>query len=449
MTAGRHIDWNPAHPAARRGPTDPQHYPERGTVSRRQLLALLGAAGVGAAGATAMKLPGHGRGGGTAVDARTPPSPGSSEVTVVPDVVPFYGRAQAGIATPQPTDLSFASIDVRDASRSELRDLLRTWTEAAARLTQGRPASAGPGGREDPPGDTGEAIGLPAADLTITFGVGPSLFENRRVGLAAARPKALVDLPAFSVDRLEPARTGGDLCIQACANDGQVAFHAVRELLRLGHGLVAPRWTQAGFLPGMRGGQSPRNLMGFKDGTNNLRGSDAASLARYVWVGAEGPAWLRGGSYAVVRRIRVHLEAWDATGLDEQEDVFGRHKLSGAPFGGSHEHDTVRLDSMRPNGKPVIPLDAHIRQAGPASNGGERILRRGFSYADGTDAEGRLDAGLFFVAYQRDPRRQFVPIQQRLSRSDALNEYIQHTGSAVFAMFPGVQPGDFIGRRLF
>ena len=405
-------------------------------VSRRQLLGLLGAAGVGAGVAGAVRLPAH------AEDTRTEPP----RAAPPGDVVPFFGAHQAGIATPQPAHVTFAAIDVGGASGADLRDLLRTWTGAAARMTRGLSAEEDGADRERPPADTGEAAGLPASNLTITFGAGPSLFEGR---LAGARPRRLVHLPPFPGDRLDPARSGGDLCIQACADDGQVAFHAVRELLRLGHGVATARWSQAGFMPGRVEGQSPRNLLGFRDGTNNLSGGDAAALDRFVWVGAEGPRWLRGGSYLVARRIRVHVEPWDRTDLGEQEEVFGRRKTSGAPFGGHAEHDRVRLDATRPDGKPLIPIHAHIRQAGPATNHGQRILRRGYSFADGVDASGHLDAGLFFLAYQRDPLRQFVQIQQRLATMDALNEYTEHTGSAVFAVFPGVQPGDFIGRGLF
>jgi deferrochelatase/peroxidase EfeB len=161
-----------------------------------------------------------------------------------------------------------------------------------------------------------------------------------------------------------------------------------------------------------------------------------------VWVGAtDKPTWMRDGSYVVVRRIRMLLEAWDRTSLHEQQATIGRTKLEGAPLGSRHEHDTPEL--------PSLPEDAHIRLASPVENGGVRILRRGYSFADGIDPNtAQLDAGLFFVAYQRDPRRQFVPLQQRLASHDALNEYIQHVGSAIFAVPPGIQPGGYIGDTL-
>jgi deferrochelatase/peroxidase EfeB len=408
---------------------------DRPGVSRRQVLAWLGAAGFGAAAAV----------GGTRLadrtDAAAPPSSTADEV------VPFHGRHQAGILTPQQVHVVFASLDLVDRTPGDLRALLRYWTGAAARMTRGMPAAAGrPNGREVP-WDTGEAVGLGPSRLTVTFGVGPALFDGSGgPGAFGERPDALAELPEFPGERLDPARTGGDLCIQACADDQQVAFHAVRELVRLGHGLVAVRWSQAGFLPLAGEGVTPRNLLGFKDGTNNVR--DGRDADRFVWVGPEGPAWMRGGTYLVVRRIEVLLDRWDGSSLREQERVIGRRKASGAPLSGRAEHDVVDLESAGSDGRPMIPADAHIRLAAPVTNGGQRILRRPYSFTDGAGGEGNLQAGLFFLAFQRDPRRQFVPIQRRLAGSDALNEYLRHTGSALFAILPGVRTGGVLGQGL-
>ena len=319
--------------------------------------------------------------------------------------------------------------------------------------------SAGePLGRPDdllivPPVDTGEALGLPASRLTITFGFGPGIFASGRFGLARRRPEALVPLPHFAGDALDPDRSGGDLCVQACSDDPVVAFHAVRNLARISVGRASLRWTQLGFgrtSSTTTGQDTLRNLQGFKDGTNNLRGDDEASMTRFVWVGDDEPqTWLRGGTFLVARRIRMRIEVWDRSALGDQQDTIGRYKESGAPLTGVEEHDPVDLDARQPDGTPVIPLTAHIRHAGPAANHGERILRRGYSFTDGIDPEtGQLDAGLFFVAFQRDPRRQFVPIQRRLAANDALNEYIVHTGSALFAVPPGVERGRSIGDGL-
>jgi deferrochelatase/peroxidase EfeB len=214
------------------------------------------------------------------------------------------------------------------------------------------------------------------------------------------------------------------------------------------------RWSQLGF--GKTSGVADpnftgRNLMGFVDGTNNITPKAGIDHNTFVWVGDEtDQPWMHGGSYLVTRLIRMHMESWDADGIADQEAVIGRHKASGAPLTGSQEHDTVDLSAAGPNG-PLIPADAHIRLAAPATNGGQKILRRGYSYTNGTDPlTGQLDGGLFFLAYQKDVRKQFIPIQKRLSGTDALNEYIRHVSSGIFAVPPGLQaPGDWYGKALF
>ncbi|HSS73036.1 MAG TPA: iron uptake transporter deferrochelatase/peroxidase subunit [Gaiellaceae bacterium] len=356
------------------------------------------------------------------------------------EVVPFHGEHQAGIATPAQDRLHFAAFDLVARDRGEIRRLLRAWTEASVQMTRGEPVG-GDAHRLAPPIDTGEALGLEPARLTVTFGFGQSLFE--RLGLEQPRPPALRELPPFAGDELEPDRSGGDIAVQACADDPQVAFHAVRNLARIGRGRVVMRWSQLGFgrtSSTSRAQDTPRNLMGFKDGTNNVKLEDTGTLARDVWVGSEGPAWLRGGAYLVTRRIRMLIEVWDRASLDDQERTIGRRKESGAPFGEQGEFDEVKL--------AATPADAHIRLAAPANDSGRRILRRGYSFTDGMDTRlGQLDAGLFFISYQRDPVA-FVDLQRRLARNDALNEYITHTSSGLFACPPGTAEGGYVGEGL-
>ena len=253
-------------------------------------------------------------------------------------------------------------------------------------------------------------------------------------------------------DALIPERSGGDICVQACADDPQVVFHAVRNLARIGRGLVVMRWSQLGF--GRTSSTSvtqstPRNLMGFKDGTNNLKLEDEALLREHLWVAPDDePEWMRGGSYLVARRIRMLIEVWDRATLADQEATIGREKLSGAPIGEREEFDPVPLEARGADGEPIIPVDAHIRRSS-ADQTGIHILRRGYSFTDGMDERlGQLDAGLFFIAFQRDPLTQFVPLQQRLGEIDALNEYVKHNGSAVFACPPGVREGGYVGDTL-
>jgi deferrochelatase/peroxidase EfeB len=404
-----------------------------GGFSRRRLL---GWAGAGAALA----------GTAAACSASAPP--------VASGVVPFRGERQAGIVTPAQDRLHFVALDLTTGDREQVRRLLQEWTVAAERMTAG--AETAPGGAVGgnpyaPPADTGEALGLPAASLTLTFGVGPGFFD--KLGLdPALRPAGLAELPHFTGDQLDPGLSGGDLCIQACADDPQVAVHAVRNLVRIGFGTTSVRWSQLGF--GRTSSTSttqatPRNLFGFKDGTRNLKAEDGAELDRHVWVPpGDGPAWLAGGSYLVARRIRMHIEIWDRTSLDEQETIIGRTKGEGAPLGATGEFDPADFAALGPDGEPRIPETAHIRLASAESLGGVRILRRGYNFVDGSDGQGHLEAGLFFVAFVRDPHAQFVPMQRALANEDVLMEYIEHTGSAVFACPPGLAEGEYWAHSL-
>ncbi|MCD1573066.1 iron uptake transporter deferrochelatase/peroxidase subunit [Agromyces mediolanus] len=424
--------------------------PESRGVSRRGLLGLLGA---GAAGAAA----GFAGGAATAGVALTAGARGGGAAGA--SVFPFYGTHQAGITTPAQDRLHFAVFDP-DAGldREGLIGLLSDWTAAAARLSQGlEVAEGGAVGGSDyaPPADTGEALGLPASGLTITFGFGPELFETADggdpFGLAVRRPPELAALPRFQGDALEPARTGGALCIQACADDPQVAVHAVRNLSRIAFGRATLRWSQLGF--GRTSSTStaqatPRNLFGFKDGTANIKAEEPGVADEHVWVQpGDEPAWLAGGSYLVARRIRMVIENWDRVQLGEQEQLVGRSKGEGAPLSGGTEFTEPDFEAAGPTGAPLIDPASHVRLAHPTTNGGARLLRRGYNFVDGNDALGRLDAGLFFLSFQRSPE-QFVRVQTSLA-ADGLNEYLKHVGSAIFAVPGGIAEGEFVGQRLF
>jgi deferrochelatase/peroxidase EfeB len=370
--------------------------------------------------------------------------------------VPFYGAQQAGIATAAQDYLNFAAFDVTSEAVEDLREILEQWTAAALALTSGKPYQPGSQELSQPPVDPDEALGIGPARLTITIGFGPSLFGSPgadRFGLASRRPALLQPLPPFSGDSLEAGRSGGDLCVQACAYDPQVAFHAIHLFQRIAGGAATLRWSQLGFgrtSSTTRTQSTPRNLMGFKDGTDNIRAEEATAMSEYVWVGSEdGPTWMAGGTYLVARRIRILFDVWDTTSLEGQQRTIGREKLSGAPLGGTSEYDPVDLDATDGNGELAIPANAHIRIANPRNNDGQRILRRGYSYSEAAEpGDGELDAGLFFIAFQRSPERQFIPLQQRLAASDALNRHTLHTSSAIFACPPGIQPGGFIGEQL-
>jgi deferrochelatase/peroxidase EfeB len=400
-------------------------------LTRRALLASGGAAAAVAAAA------GVGYAAGQEGDDATPH--GDSHI------VDFHGEHQAGIATPAQDRLHFAAFDVTDGTKvTELRDLLKEWTAAAATMAGGQPIGSGAAASQiAPPDDTGEALDLTPANLTVTFGFGPALFDDR-FGLAAQKPAALTALPDLPGDALDRDNSDGDLCVQACANDPQVAFHAVRNLARIGRGLVTVRWSQLGFgrtSTTSRAQATPRNLMGFKDGTANIKLEDAKALADHVWVGnrADEPAWLRGGSYLVARRIRMLIEVWDRAALGDQEQTIGRTKVIGAPLGGTDEFQTLK--------PTTLPVDSHVRLAHPETNDGIAILRRGYSFTDGLESLGELDAGLFFLAYMRNPEA-FITLQNRLGSHDALNEYIKHVGSGLWAIPPGIRPGGYVGDAL-
>ncbi len=375
-------------------------------------------------------------------------------------IEPFHGEHQGGIATPQQNHSYFAVFDLTTARREDVVSLLRVWTDAAARLTEGRagdeaadPAAA--------PTDSGEAVDLAPARLTLTFGFGPSLFVKDgadRYGLAAHRPEALVDLPKFVGDQLVPARTGGDLAVQACADSPQVCFHAVRQLTRLAQPWAQIRWVQNGFLAGHGAGQTPRNLMGFKDGTINVATHDPAVMDQFVWVGEEG-GWMKGGSYMVARPIRISLEHWDRMTLAFQEKTVGRHKATGATLGGKDEFGPLDLTTLDAEGNPLTPENCHARLAAPAANDGAQILRRAYSYDNGVSFVAErwppwrqgleMDAGLMFVCHQRDPRTGFIKIFDKMSKFDMMNQFVTPIGGGLFACPAGVKEGGYIGQALF
>jgi deferrochelatase/peroxidase EfeB len=328
----------------------------------------------------------------------------------------IFGAHQPGIATPKLDHVAMAAFDLT----GDVGELLRGWSREAEKLMRARPGA-----------------------VTVTFGLGPGTFG--RGPLAGRRPIALRALPSFPGDALDPAISSGDLLAMACASEPAAAAETLRRLGAVAGGSAAPRWRQDGFVHRERGRGPARDLLGFRDGTMNLRrGRD---LDRHVWAGSGDRPWMAGGTYMVVRRIRILLDAWDALPLEAQEAVVGKQRESGAPLGRRREFDAVPLEAVRPGGEPLIPLDAHARVAAPRTNGGVALLRRSYSYDNGGGPDGR-DAGLLFVCFQRDPLRQFAAVQRRLAEHDALSRFARHVGSAAFAVPPGARPGGFIGDAL-
>lgn len=418
-------------------------------VSRRGLFGMLG---TGAAGLAAGGLGGAAL--ATAAGAGASGAVGSGSGTV-----PFHGAHQAGIVTPAQDRLHFASFSLlRGIDRDGLIELLTDWTAAAAQLVRGE--EIGDGGAVDgpplaPPADTGEAIGLSASNLTLTFGFGHTLFRTAdgddRFGLADRLPAEFEELPSFAFDLLDAGTTGGDLCVQACADDPQVAVHAIRNLSRIAMGRARIVWSQLGF--GRTSSTSmnqdtPRNLFGFKDGTANVMAEEKAALTEHIWVPESHPQeWMRGGSYLVARKIAMTIETWDRASLDEQERIVGRTKGEGGPLSGGAEFDAPNFEAASTEGGPAIADDAHLRLAHPDHNGGARMLRRGYNYVDGSNPLGQLGAGLFFICFQNTPAT-FVRVQQSL-KTDSMNEYLRHIGSGLWAIPRGIAPGEYVGQALF
>ncbi|ARF73884.1 deferrochelatase/peroxidase EfeB [Kitasatospora albolonga] len=410
-------------------------------VSRRRLLG-----GVGAAGATGLVL---GAAGGAAGYAATRSDAPTALTTVGSTEAMFHGKHQPGITTPLQARGHLVAFDlVAGAGRKEAVALMRRWSAVARELMAGRPA----GGSADGPGhDTGVALDAGPSSLTVTFGFGRTFFA--RTGLTSRLPAALDPLPAFSSDQLDAKRSDGDLWVQIGADDALVAFHALRAVQKESAGTARVRWQMNGFnrTPGATARpMTARNLMGQIDGTGNPKQADE-DFERRVFVPASPGTpheWLEGGSYAVVRRIRMLLDDWEKLPVDRQERVIGRRKADGAPLSGGGETTPMDLDKAGPDGRLVIPDNAHARISSPEKNGGAAMLRRPFSYHDGMAEDGTPDAGLLFICWQADPFKGFVPVQRKLDRGDALSPFLRHEASGLFAVPGGAAEGEYVGQRL-
>ena len=346
--------------------------------------------------------------------------------------ISFYGEHQAGITTPMQKNIYFVVLDLHSTDKEEVIQMFKDWTDYSSKLVDGELVKKNGSNALLPPSDTGETVGLNPYRLTLTFGVSADFLK--KMGLEKKRPKEFRDLPPFPKEQLQEKYTGGDIVIQACADDEQVAFHAVRNLVRKARNTVTMKWSQSGFAAIGDRMSTPRNLFGFKDGTANV--TKEKDFDQVIWTDSDD--WMKGGTYMAVRRIQMFLETWDRTNLQEQENTFGRYKESGAPFGKKDEFDEVDL--------ALLPVDSHVRLAKEVN---KPIYRRSYSYSDGiVEKTGQFDTGLLFLAFQKNPDS-FVKVQTNLGAQDKMNEYVTHIGSGLFACFAGVKKGEYLGQKLF
>ncbi len=354
--------------------------------------------------------------------------------------VAFFGAHQAGIITEQQEYGYLVAFDLTVTTAKEVKNLLKDWTMLAQTVTQGE-TMKNPNNDLLPPNDTGDSLGLGAQNLTITIGYGLSLFEKDgvdRFGLRHKTPQYLKEMPKMAHDSLQSEMSDGDLVFQVCSDDRQVAFHAVRNLIRMSSGKAVVRFLEDGFIKGGKN-ETPRNLFGFKDGTANIEHSTKKGYQTVVWAEADEPAWFQGGTYLGYRKIKMLLEIWDRSSLSEQEDTFGRKKESGAAYGRKKEFDPVVMSKQ--------PIDSHVKLAKDVKT---QMHRRAYSYQKGIDEyTGNIEAGLLFIAFTQNPEAQYIPMLQLMGKKDKLNEYTIPIGNGLYACQKGLQQGEYFGQQLF
>lgn len=430
---------NSADPTDTAQPAEPAAHPHPSGTSRRRFLRRVGVAGAAtavAASATACAESKEGEEGAADKPADAWPGQGTDDDNAT---VAFDGEHQAGIAIPEQSFCKLIAFNLKDGKHTteDVVRLMRLWTDDARRMCGGRAGLA----------DLEPENLRSTANLTITVGYGRTLLD--KTGRSDRAPEWLGDLPAYSRDELRPEWSGGDICLQLCADDRFTLAHAARFMVKGARSYADVAWIQDGFLHArgsIEQGETPRNLFGQLDGSGNPAVEEFDDV---VWID-QGPGWLRGGTAMVVRRIAMLLDEWDILDRPSREVVSGRRLDNGAPLTGTDEFDEPDLDARDEYGLPVIDPNSHMARA-KSADPAERIFRRPYNYdmPPGPDSRGTSNAGQMFICYQKNPLTQFNSIQQRLDSADRLNEWITHIGSAVFAVPHGTTDGEYWGQDLF
>ena len=360
-------------------------------------------------------------------DGENPASSPTGTTGLRTATVDFDGPHQAGVATPAQAHLNLVGFNFHDdVDRDGVIRLMRSWSHDARALTAG----------QTPPGSLEPELVQAPANLTVTCGFGPRVFEI--AGLQAQRPDWLAPIPEFQLDQLEEAWGQSDVVLQICSDDPLTVSHTTRHMVRTSPTYAAPVWMQQGFLhaAGTREeGQTPRNLFGQKDGTVNLT-TDEEQL-EHVWHDSEAPAWSQGGTAMVVRRIRMNMDTWEMLDRTSREESVGRTLDEGGPLSGGDEFAEPDFSATDEYGLPVIDAASHMARARPPADKPEQtMLRRSYNY-DLPPVDGLSNSGQVFICCQQNPDRQFTPVQARLDEQDRLNEWITHIGSAVYWLPPG------------
>jgi dye decolorizing peroxidase len=351
----------------------------------------------------------------------------ATTTTAADTPVPPTGRCQAGITVPQPAQPNLLAIVADLDDKTAPAALLAELGQTVLALTAGT----------EP-----RLLGLVPGDLTITIGVGPRVVRKAPVAEAAGPDlPGTADLPQFSREQIAPRARGGDLLIQLCASDALVLPVAAAALLDQAGARVTERWRQSARrgpnTPVAPGRTAPRNLLGFLDGI--VGPTTTAEQQNDLWLAA--PAQVAGGTIAVVRRMELDLPRFAALSAPQQEAVFGRRRDTGVPLSGGTIATNPDLGAKTPDGRYLIPADAHARRAHATVVGVGLMQRRSYSIDDPRP-------GLLFISFQNNLRT-FTATLTHMDDSDALLAFTTTTASATFLILPGFDRQRPLGSTLF